>query len=314
MDGTINKKGTIKSYVKLEFKINSRKFREQFYVTGLGKQKIILGFTWLQKYNPLINWKTGKIEWKDQKWFEPKPKSKITMEELPDKEELKNRTLYPTNKDLNAILSELIKEGIQINKVIIAIELAAEENRKKEEKTNEELVPQEYHEYLDIFSKGKPAQFPESRSWDHKIKMKEGFEPKSFKNYNLKGNLEKGFIWPSQLPMASPFFFVSKKDGKLWPCQDYRYLNNWTIKNSYPLPLISDILDKLKGAKYFTKLDVWWGYNNICIQKGDEWKAAFKTNKGLFEPTVMFFGMCNFLQHSKPWWMTSSLEWLMENL
>ena len=93
--------------------------------------------------------------------------------------------------------------------------------------------------------------------------------------------------------MASPFFFVSKKDGKLRPCQDYWYLNNWMIKNSYPLPLISDILDKLKGAKYFMKLDIQWEYNNICIQKGDEWKAAFKTNKGLFEPTVMFFGMCN---------------------
>ena len=91
--------------------------------------------------------------------------------------------------------------------------------------------------------------------------------------------------------MASPFLFVCKKDGKLWPCQDYCYLKNWTIKNSYSLPLISDILDKLKGAKYFMKLDIWWEYNNICICKGDEWKAAFKTNKGLFEPTVMFFGM-----------------------
>jgi Reverse transcriptase (RNA-dependent DNA polymerase) len=93
--------------------------------------------------------------------------------------------------------------------------------------------------------------------------------------------------------MASLFFFVSKKDGKLRPCQDYRYLNNWTVKNSYPLPLISEIMDKLKGAKYFTKLDVRWGYNNVRIRKGDGWKAAFKTNKGLFEPTVMFFGMCN---------------------
>jgi Reverse transcriptase (RNA-dependent DNA polymerase) len=139
----------------------------------------------------------------------------------------------------------------------------------------------------------------------NKIEMKEGFEPKSFKNYNLtpaeqleldkflKENLEKGYIWPSQSPMASPFFFVSKKDGKLRPCQDYRYLNDWTVKNSYPLPLILEIMDKLKGAKYFTKLDVRWGYNNVRIKKGDEWKVAFKTNKGLFEPTVMFFGMCN---------------------
>ena len=93
--------------------------------------------------------------------------------------------------------------------------------------------------------------------------------------------------------MASPFFFVKKKDGKLRPCQDYQFPNEWTIKNAYPLPLISEIMDKLKGAKYFTKLDVQWGYNNIRIKEGDEWKAAFKTNRGLFEPTVMFFGMCN---------------------
>ena len=52
-------------------------------------------------------------------------------------------------------------------------------------------------------------------------------------------------------------------------------------------------MDKLKGAKYFTKLDVQWGYNNIRIREGDEWKAAFKTNRGLFEPMVMFFSMCN---------------------
>jgi hypothetical protein len=63
--------------------------------------------------------------------------------------------------------------------------------------------------------------------------------------------------------------------------------------NAYSLPLISEIMDQLQGAKYFTKLDVRWGYNNVRIKKGDEWKAAFKTNRVLFEPTVMFFGMCN---------------------
>ena len=92
--------------------------------------------------------------------------------------------------------------------------------------------------------------------------------------------------------MASPFFFVDKKDGKLRPCQDYRYLNEHTIKNAYPLPLITELLDKLKGAKLFTKLNVRWGYNNVRIKDG-QWKAAFKTNRGLFEPTVMFFGLCN---------------------
>ena len=106
-------------------------------------------------------------------------------------------------------------------------------------------------------------------------------------------NLTKGYIRPSKSPMASPFFFVAKKSGDLRPCQDYQRLNEGTINNSHPLPLISDLMDQLKGAKYFTKLDVWWGYNNIRIKDGDQWKVAFKTSQGLFKPTVMFFEMCN---------------------
>ena len=93
--------------------------------------------------------------------------------------------------------------------------------------------------------------------------------------------------------MASPFFFVDKKDGKLQPVQDYRALNDVTIKNTTPLPLIPELIDKLCGARYFTKLDIRWGYNNICIKEGDEYKAAFKTPLGLFEPTVMTFGLYN---------------------
>ena len=169
----------------------------------------------------------------------------------------------------------------------------------------EEQIPREFHDFLDVFSEEKAARFPEPRPWDHKIELKDDFVPKSFKTYNLtpqeqieldkflKENLEKGYIRPSKSPMASPFFFVDKKDGKLRPCQDYRYLNEHTIKNAYPLPLITELLDKLKGARRFTKLDVRWGYNNVRIREGDQWKAAFKTNRGLFEPTVMFFGLCN---------------------
>jgi len=93
--------------------------------------------------------------------------------------------------------------------------------------------------------------------------------------------------------MASPVFFVKKKDGTLRLVQDYRKLNEMTIKNSYPLPLISDIITKLSKAKYFTKLDVRWGFNNVRVKEGDEWKAAFRTNRGLFEPLVMFFGLTN---------------------
>jgi len=88
-------------------------------------------------------------------------------------------------------------------------------------------------------------------------------------------------------------FFIKKKDGSLQLVQDYRVLNAMTIKNRYPLPLISELVSQLRGAKYFTKLDVWWGFNNVRIKPGDEWKAAFRTNCGLFEPLVMFFGITN---------------------
>ena len=70
-------------------------------------------------------------------------------------------------------------------------------------------------------------------------------------------------------------------------------MNDHTIKNAYPLPLISDLMDKLKGKKYFSKFDIRWGYNNVQICDRDQWKAAFKTKFGLYEPMVMFFGLCN---------------------
>ncbi len=97
-------------------------------------------------------------------------------------------------------------------------------------------------------------------------------------NKFLDENLESGRIRPSKSPFASPFFFVKKKDGTLQPVQDYRKLNEMTIKNRYPLPLISELIDKLRSAKYFTKLDVRWGYNNVRIREGDEEKAAFHMN------------------------------------
>ena len=93
--------------------------------------------------------------------------------------------------------------------------------------------------------------------------------------------------------MASPVFFIKKKDGTLRLFQDYQALNAMTVKNKYPLPLISELINKLRGAKYFTKLDVQWGFNNVWMKEGDEWKAAFRTNRGLFKPLVMFFGLCN---------------------
>ena len=173
------------------------------------------------------------------------------------------------------------------------------------QKTFEELVLLQYQLYRDVFAKESFDQLPQRKPWDHAIELKPGSEPFRTKIYPLSPveqteldefldeNLRSGRIQPSKSPMASPVFFVKKKDGSLRLVQDYRRLNDMTIKNSYPLPLISDIMGKLKRARYFTKLDVRWGYNNVRIREGDEWKAAFRTNRGLFEPLVMFFGLTN---------------------
>jgi hypothetical protein len=109
----------------------------------------------------------------------------------------------------------------------------------------------------------------------------------------LKEHLDKGYITESKSQFAAPFFFVKKKDGKLRPVQDYRKLNEWTHRNATPLPLIPELIARVRGASLFTKFDICWGFNNMQIHDRDQWKAAFITNHGLFEPQVMFFGMTN---------------------
>jgi hypothetical protein len=178
-------------------------------------------------------------------------------------EELDNKQIG--NEVLLSYLEE-VKLKVWINaKTRIAIKLAIKENKKKADLPMEKLVPEDLHKFLDVFNDNKAKWFPEYNVWDHKIDIKEGFKLKFFKNYNLTPeeqkeldksldkNLGKGYMWLSQSPQASSFFFVKKKDGRLWPCQDYRYLNNWTVKNAYPLPLILEIMDKLKGVEWVTQ-------------------------------------------------------------
>jgi hypothetical protein len=99
------------------------------------------------------------------------------------------------------------------------------------------------------------------------------------------------FVHPN--PLCIRILLCQEERWQVAPGTRLSTLNAITVKNRYPLPLISELVNKLKGAKYFTKLDVRWGYNNVRIKEGDEWKAAFRTNRGLFEPLVMFFGLTN---------------------
>ena len=224
VDGTKNKKGTIRHKVILTFRSKGREFKEEFLVTGLGRQDIILGHPWLKTYNPIVNWRTGKITWR-----------------------------YPRSY---AIRHQIPTEGRSWIQTKITMSQTLAQEQEKPKKTLQEMVPKEYHEYLEIFDKKTSDRLPEHKPWDHKIDLKEGFIPKSHKIYPLtqteeehtrkfvSENLEKGYIHQSKSEMASSFFFVAKTNGDLRPCQDYRYLNEWTVKNAYPLPLIGDLMDK----------------------------------------------------------------------
>jgi reverse transcriptase-like protein len=183
-----------------------------------------------------------------------------------------------------------------------------EEATNKREWTWEELVPEQYHRFGSIFSEKDSEWFPGPRKWDHTIDLKADVptsvdchiyplfpKEKEEQREFLAENLRLKRICQSNSPYASGFFLIWKKDGKFYPIQDYRNLNKWMIPNCYPLSLINNLIYDLAGHWLFSKFNVQWGYNNIQIKKGDKWKAAFKTNKGLFELTVMFFGLTNSL-------------------
>ena len=176
--------------------------------------------------------------------------------------------------------------------------------------TTEKVKPKvsllsEYADYAQVFSKEVTNYVPPSCPYNHKINLNDSFVPKIGKIYPLSPDKKKAtedflkeklaarIIHSSNSSQVPPSFFVKKKDSKLYPCQDYYYLNKHTTHNAYPLPLISNLIDKLKDVCHFTKFDVCWSYNNVHIKDSHQWKAAFITHKGLFEPTIMFFGLCN---------------------
>jgi RNase H-like domain found in reverse transcriptase/Reverse transcriptase (RNA-dependent DNA polymerase)/Integrase zinc binding domain/Chromo (CHRromatin Organisation MOdifier) domain len=166
-------------------------------------------------------------------------------------------------------------------------------------------VPSDYHDYADVFSEAKSNRMPPHRASDHRIDLDEGTQPPLGRMYSLSvaeqealkifldDHVKKGWIRPSGSAAGAPILFIRKKDGALRLCVDYRGLNRITKKDRYPLPLISDLLDRAGRAKIYTKIDLRIGYFNVRINAGDEWKTTFRTRHGAFEFMVMPLGLCN---------------------
>ncbi|SJL13532.1 uncharacterized protein ARMOST_16976 [Armillaria ostoyae] len=273
-DGTHNKVGDITEFVEFRMTIGNHSKQIDFAVTDLGARDLYLSHDWLKHHNPVINWNTGTVIFGCCQCVKnPFPLPDADLDDRWD-EEL---------GDGDTILAVNMEEEAEIHAVHHTNNLTAAAHAEKPTKTFEEMVPPDYHSFRDLFSK---------ENFDELPKLQDE-------------NLESGRIRESKSLFASPFFFIKKKDGSLCPVQDYRKLNEMTIKNQYLLPLISELIDKLQGAKYFTKLDVCWGYNNIRIKEGDEEKATFHTNQGFFEPTIMFFGLTN---------SPATFQWMMNNI
>ncbi|KAF8748849.1 hypothetical protein RHS01_10553 [Rhizoctonia solani] len=166
-------------------------------------------------------------------------------------------------------------------------------------------LPPQYHEFAKVFGKEEFKVLPPHREYDISIdlvpdaKLTPGpiygmtdAESKALKQH-IDKELAMGKIRPSTSSAGAPVMFVKKADGSLRLVVDYRKLNDVTHKNIYPLPRQDDLMAKLRHAKVFTKLDLRWGYNNVRIKEGDEWKTAFRTKYGLFKYLVMPFGLTN---------------------
>ncbi|XP_015279897.1 PREDICTED: retrotransposon-like protein 1, partial [Gekko japonicus] len=162
-----------------------------------------------------------------------------------------------------------------------------------------------YQDYADVFDEKEADQLPPHRPYDCAInlipdaplpsgRLYPMAEPElaALRDY-LDKNLARGFIRPSTSPLSSPVLFVKKKTGDLRLCNDYRALNKITIRDRYPLPLIPELMDRLRGAQIYTKLDLRGAYNLVRIKAGDEWKTAFGTRYGQYEHLVMPFGLTN---------------------
>jgi len=262
-------------------------------VFGMATHDVILGLPWLRKHNPSIDWVKRTLSLDCDHGTPQSRPAQLTMQ-LADEKEIAIISSTKTRRD--RAVDRTDTEDPPDHEVTV----------KEKKKSAPPAIPDMYRQYARMFEEELTEKaLPEHKPWDHEIKLQEGKQPTKERIYHLSEaelkvlreyiteNLKKGFIRRSESPAGYPIMFVPKKDGKLRPCIDFRKLNEITIKNSYPLPNITELQDRLAGAQYFTALDLRGAYNLIRMKKGEEWKTAFRTRYGLYEYLVMPFGLTN---------------------
>ncbi|KAJ1038878.1 hypothetical protein NDA10_003520 [Ustilago hordei] len=283
---------------------------------------LILGFTELRRLKPTIQWDTGQLEFKTQEQDQPPrrpPEAARAGDLTMRRPTLHGNEFVSAERILRAALEDgpigfmLLEEPPSSLPAFGFVPTGADKGVEMEVQVDKVVtaadIPKPYQHLRDVFDEVEADKLPHHTEHDIHLELIEGGKPPQGPLY-LKGpkemselrryldeNLEKGFIRPSKSPARSPVLFVPKKDGGLRLCVDYRGLNEITVKNRAPLPLIEEQLFLLRKARIYTKLDLRAAYNLIRIAKGDEWKTAFGTQLGLYEYLVMPFGLANAPAH-----------------
>ena len=303
-----------------------------FIVLPLVGYDVLLGMSWLTKYNPIIDWRSKSVKFVDKSNQEhqlsgksrPKQNEIVHCQSMTTKDcassieilkqhslsVISSRSLKKQIRDKQIDLDSICLVFLQVNHSHLNpdVSISSIDNVNSESPESKKLqqVSKEVIDlYRDVFPSELPPGLPPQREIDHKIDLVPGAVPPSRPTYRMSGielaelkqQLEElsmsGFIRPSKSPFGAPILFVKKKDGTMRMCIDYRALNNISIKNKYPLPRVDELFDRLQGAKYFSKIDLRSGYHQIRIDPADVPKTAFRTRYGHFEFLVLPFGLTN---------------------
>ena len=269
----------------LELRIGNFSENRRFSVCPMHGYDVILGKNWMYEYNPYINHRTNKVSFN------------FNGRAIEISATWKRHSALTS---LNTILKDIRRKS-----PVLAVVLRENPHESNSSPAHCEQVQDLLRNFSDVFPKELPSGLPPERSSDFKIELTPGATPQKKGLYRmsnkeldelkvqLDGLLSQGFIRPSVSPWGAPVLFVSKKDGSLRLCIDYRGLNKVTVKNGFPLPRIDDIFDQLSGSEYFTKIDLRSGYHQIRMSEESVSLTAFRTRYGQFEFLVLPFGLTN---------------------
>ena len=282
IDGHTLPSGTSDSYVNCSLKINNKSVDHKFYTLDTPRTSLVLGLDWLRKFNPSIDWELLKLSFPDENDSMLNISSKV----------IGQTTIQSTEQ-----------KDVPIDNPAELDDQFQSESDKLEE--IHRILPKVYHDFSSVFFKHEAELLPEHQKYNIAIILQDSCKIPWGPIYSLSDpkletlckyideQLAKGFIRPSTSPAGASLFFVKKKNGELHPVIDYRALNNITVKNRYPLPLINEMLNRFAHAKIFSKIDLRGAYNLVRIREGDEWKTAFCCRFGHYEYRVMPFGLTN---------------------